>query len=110
MRRRSSRSRSAQQPAALALPPALAELQRQVDDIARRYDSPTPGFAIIRQHKAEPFGGWLLAQRDRGDWIDELAAAARADRGFPKNGSPDEVRNRLAEFGDSRCIRAGRRR
>jgi len=48
---------------------------------------------------AEPFGAWLLAQRDRGDWIDSLAKAARADRGFPKRGGPDEVRARLQLHG-----------
>jgi hypothetical protein len=45
--------------------------------------------------KPEPFGKWLLAQRDRGDWVDDLASAARADRAFPKNGDPDAVRGWL---------------
>lgn len=40
----------------------------------------------------EPFGAWLLRQRDRGDWVDGLAAAARADRAFPKAGDPEAVR------------------
>jgi hypothetical protein len=43
----------------------------------------------------EPFGRWLIAQRDRGDWIDALADAARKDTRFPKNGSPDDVRKHL---------------
>jgi hypothetical protein len=43
----------------------------------------------------EPFGRWLIAQKDRGDWIDALADAARKDPRFPKNGSPDEVRAHL---------------
>jgi hypothetical protein len=43
----------------------------------------------------EPFGRWLIAQRDRGDWIDALADAARKDSRFPKNGSPDDVRKHL---------------
>jgi hypothetical protein len=30
------------------------------------------------------FGAWLLTQHDRGDWVDEIAAAARGDRTFPK--------------------------
>ena len=47
----------------------------------------------------EPFGRWLLVQKDRGDWIDDLAKAAREDRGFPKFGDPEEVRKRLASFG-----------
>ena len=37
------------------------------------------------------FGTWLLAQRDRGDWVDDIAAAARGDRTFQKNGDPDAV-------------------
>jgi hypothetical protein len=37
---------------------------------------------------------WRLAANaeDRGDWVDDLAAAARADRTFPKNGDPEAVR------------------
>lgn len=45
--------------------------------------------------KREPFGRWLLAQRDRGDWVDDLATAARADRSFPKDGDPEAVRAHL---------------
>ncbi len=41
------------------------------------------------------FGRWLLDQRDRGDWVDGLADAARADRTFPKNGDPEAVRSHL---------------
>jgi hypothetical protein len=48
---------------------------------------------------AEPFGRWLLAQRDRGDWVDDLATAARADRSFPKNGSVKDVAARLQAMG-----------
>ena len=47
----------------------------------------------------EPFGRWLVAQQDRGDWIDDLAGAARADRGFPKEGTPTDVRKRLQALG-----------
>jgi len=42
-----------------------------------------------------PFGRWLLTQRDRGDWIDGIADAARADRTFPKDGDPEAVRAHL---------------
>ncbi|WP_447724657.1 hypothetical protein [Sphingomonas koreensis] len=45
--------------------------------------------------KREPFGRWLIAQRDRGDWVDQLADAARADRTFPKDGDPEAVRAHL---------------
>jgi len=48
--------------------------------------------------KAEPFGRWLLNQRDRGDWIDGVADAARADRQFPKDGDPEAIRARLREL------------
>ena len=41
------------------------------------------------------FGRWLLTQRDRGDWIDGIADAARADRTFPKDGDPEAVRAHL---------------
>lgn len=47
----------------------------------------------------EPFGRWLLKQRDRGDWVDGLADAARGDRAFPKDGDVDAVRRRLGELG-----------
>lgn len=42
-----------------------------------------------------PFGRWLLTQHDRGDWVDGIADAARADRTFPKNGDPEAVRAHL---------------
>ncbi|RYD18244.1 MAG: hypothetical protein EOP89_17470 [Lysobacteraceae bacterium] len=48
--------------------------------------------------KVEPFGRWLLKQRDRGDWIDGVADAARGDRQFPKDGDPEAVRKRLREM------------
>lgn len=49
--------------------------------------------------RAEPFGRWLLAQRSRGDWVDGIAAAARSDPAFPKDGDPDEVRKRMEAKG-----------
>jgi len=45
------------------------------------------------------FGAWLLQQRDRGDWVDGLANAARADRAFPKQGDPEAVRKHLRAAG-----------
>lgn len=47
----------------------------------------------------EPFGRWLMAQRDRGDWIDGIAEAARSDPAFPKGGDVYEVRKRMAALG-----------
>lgn len=46
----------------------------------------------------QPFGGWLLAQQARAGWVGDLAKAAKADRGFPRDGSPDAVRRRLNEM------------
>ncbi|HEX8556217.1 MAG TPA: hypothetical protein VF695_16050 [Sphingomonas sp.] len=40
-----------------------------------------------------------MTQRDRGDWIDTIAAGARADRLFPRNGTPEQVRMRLEKTG-----------
>lgn len=42
-----------------------------------------------------PFGRWLLRQIDQDGMIGELAKAARADPGFPKDGDADAVRARL---------------
>lgn len=47
----------------------------------------------------EPFGRWLLAQKDRGDWIDPIAAAARRDPAFPKDGDFEAVRKRMEAIG-----------
>lgn len=44
------------------------------------------------------FGTWLVAQAGRDDWIGALAAAAAADRDFPRDGMPDDVRLRLGEM------------
>lgn len=41
------------------------------------------------------FGEWLLKQKDRGGLIGQLAAGAHADRGFPRQGNPEDVRSRL---------------
>lgn len=49
--------------------------------------------------KAEAFGRWLIAQRDRGDWIDPIANAARADPAFPKDGDVEQVRARMTALG-----------
>ena len=47
------------------------------------------------QPERGPFGKWLVSQKDRGNWVDGLADAARADRTFPKNGDPEAVRAHL---------------
>ena len=57
--------------------------------------------ATMDRHGEErpAFGGGLISQRDRGDWIDMLAAAARADPLFPKTGDVEAVRERLEKRG-----------
>lgn len=42
-----------------------------------------------------PFGRWLIAQADRGGAIGDLAASAKRDPGFPREGDPAAVRRRL---------------
>jgi hypothetical protein len=44
----------------------------------------------------QPFGAWLVAQTNRTGWISDLAKAAKADRGFPRDGDPDAVRSHLS--------------
>jgi len=45
-----------------------------------------------------PFGRWLLRQPEEG-FRAGLIKAAEADRQFPKDGSPDDVRSRLNACG-----------
>ena len=47
--------------------------------------------ASRNETKREPFGRWVTGQRERSDWIEELAFAARGDRTFPKDGDPEAV-------------------
>lgn len=46
--------------------------------------------------QGETFGAWLLAQRDRDGLVGQLVDGARADRKFPRDGSPEEVRKHLS--------------
>ncbi len=48
--------------------------------------------------QGETFGEWLLAKKGREGALAELIAAAKADRAFPRRGSPDDVRKRLNEM------------
>ena len=43
----------------------------------------------------QPFGAWLLTQKDRGGLIGQLSAGAAADRRFPRHGAPNDVRAHL---------------
>ena len=44
----------------------------------------------------QPFGAWLIGQKNKGGLIGQLAAGAAADRRFPKHGGPDDVRGHLS--------------
>jgi hypothetical protein len=48
---------------------------------------------------AVPFGRWILMQAERGGLIGRLAAAAKSDRAFPKEGDPTDVRKHLNLLG-----------
>jgi hypothetical protein len=74
---------AARVPAVAAAPQSIAVLDPPIAD-------PTPAIA---------FGRWLIAPAARGGAIDELAAAARIDPGFPRQGSPAQVRARLQTLG-----------
>jgi hypothetical protein len=43
-----------------------------------------------------PFGTWLIAQKDKGGLIGQLATGAAADRRFPKHGDIGQVRAHLS--------------
>ena len=92
-------------PAVRSRPKLRLELEDQLDmvlphpapaaaPVAPQSVPPTPTLDALVEER-EPFGRWLTAQRDRGDWIDALADAARKDTRFPKNGCPDDVRKHL---------------
>lgn len=65
------------------LPDELPPTVTQFDDVAE-VERPT-----------QPFGAWLLEQGNTKGWIADLAKWAKSDRGFPKNGSVEDVRKRL---------------
>lgn len=55
------------------------------------------GSSLSSSGEEEAFGRWLLGQGGRDGWIADLAKAAKADRGFPRDGDPDAVRKHLSE-------------
>ncbi|PZU10282.1 YozE family protein [Sphingomonas sp.] len=79
------------------------ELEEAVKAIERNFECATPArlrtAPPVPPRPSETFSRWLLAQRDREDWIDALATAARADRSFPRDASPDQVRAHLIRLG-----------
>jgi len=54
------------------------------------------------------FGGWLLRQHEREDWIGQLARHARADDGFSAALAPLDIHERVASSlgGDAEMIHA----
>jgi len=75
--------RPAPTPAPAPLPDELPPVVGQFDDVAEVDGA------------RQPFGAWLLEQGQRKGWIADLAKWAKSDRGFPKNGSVEDVRKRL---------------
>lgn len=85
----------------------LDDLRRQIGTITgdmfdyRPYTPVAPDYRLAPVSRVEapaergPFGAWLLRQTGREGMIGELAKAAHADPGFPKNGDPEAVRARL---------------
>jgi hypothetical protein len=49
------------------------------------------------EEKRQPFGAWLVTQKDRGGFVGQIASVAAADRRFPKSGDPTAVRKWLQE-------------
>ena len=45
-----------------------------------------------------PFGAWLLQQTKRDGFVGDLAKGMKADRGFPRTGSVDDVRKHLSSI------------
>ncbi len=74
---------SAPTPAPTPLPAELPPVVGQFDDV------------VEAEPARQPFGAWLLEQANSKGWIADLAKWAKSDRGFPKNGSVEDVRKRL---------------
>lgn len=49
----------------------------------------------VNEH-GETFGGWLTVQTERDGLVGQLVDGARADRRFPRDGGPDDVRRHLS--------------
>lgn len=45
----------------------------------------------------QPFGTWLTSQTGAGGFVGQIAAAAAADRSFPRDGDVEAARKWLAE-------------
>lgn len=83
-------------------PATRNQLELAIAAIGRDASAPRLPDIAFRQtepERVESFGRWLISQRDRGDWIDDLANAARSDRQLPRDATPDQVRDRLRLMG-----------
>ncbi|TZG24592.1 hypothetical protein [Sphingomonas montanisoli] len=47
-------------------------------------------------HERQPFASWLLQQQNKGGFIGSLAKGMKDARGFPRQGSVDDVRKFLS--------------
>lgn len=50
---------------------------------------------VYHERREQGFARWLLDQAERPDTVGTLAKAAKADRGFPRDGGYGEVWERL---------------
>lgn len=82
----------------LDVPPLPADHMSDVPKMVETGEYTAAGDAMEGPVR-EPFGTWLLTQRDRKDWIGDLAKAAKADHVFPKRGTVEDVRARLQTMG-----------
>ncbi len=95
--------------------PAPRDLQKQIDEIDAHPAKPAavtppasaPATEAVHTVYVEdpavdrlPFGAWLVKQiQHKREWIANLAKMAKVDPGFPKSGSPDDVRKHLTVRG-----------
>ena len=59
-------------------------------------DTMTRGGSRLANDDGESFGSWLRAQVEREGLIGQLVAGAKSDHKFPRNGTPDQVRQHLS--------------
>jgi len=99
MARVSRKRAAASASAVMVLPYGCAEAGAPERTIERVEVAPTPAYRTPAAPMPDTqFGRWLLEQTKRDGWIGDLAKAAKADRGFPKEGDPDAVRKRLNDL------------
>lgn len=61
---------------------------------------PTATVRRLEQPRVNPhgetFGDWLATQKDRTGLVGQLIAGMKADRRFPRQGEPEDVRRHLS--------------